>query len=61
MYRRLHPRAYLDRLYWNRESGRKVLISAEECIRIEKTLGFRKSKFRFLPGRTRTTTNRSSN
>ena len=50
MYRSLHPRANVDRLYWKRKNGGKGLTSVEECVRIEKTsLGF-------LPERTRTTT-----
>ena len=50
MYRSLHPRADVDRLYWMRKNGEKGLISVEECVKIEK------NKFRFLPEGTRTTT-----
>ena len=46
MYRSLHPKADVDRLYWKRNNDEKGLISVQECVRIEKT---------------RTTTNRSSN
>ena len=55
MNRRVHPRTYVDRFYWKRKSGGKGLISVEKCVRMLK------NKSRFLPERTRTTTNRSSN
>ena len=35
MYRSLHPRADVDRLYWKRKNGGKGFISVEECVRIE--------------------------
>ena len=41
MYRSLHPKADVDRLYWKRNNDEKGLISVQECVRIEKTsLGF---------------------
>ena len=55
MNRRVHPRTYVDRFYWKRKSGGQGLISVEGCVRMLK------NKSRFLPERTRTTTNRSSN
>ena len=33
MYRSLHPRADVDRLYWMRKNGEKGLISVEECVK----------------------------
>ena len=42
MCRRLHRKPDVDRLYGKRKSGGKGLISVEERITIEKTLGFRK-------------------
>ena len=42
MCKRLHPRPDVDRSYGKRKSDGKGLICVEECVRIEKTLGFRK-------------------
>ena len=54
MYRSLHPRADVDRLYWKR----KTVEGVDKCWRV---CSDRKNKFRFLPERTRTTfSNRSS-
>ena len=53
MYRSVHPRADVDRLYCERKNGRKSLISVEQCIRIEK------NNFGFLLERTRTTTTKA--
>ena len=55
MYRILHPRVFVDRLYWKRKDVGNG-PSVEECVWIEI------SRFRFLPERIRTaTTKRSSN
>ena len=53
MYRSVHPRADVDRLYCEMKNGRKALISVEQCIRIEK------NSFGFLLERTRTTTTKA--
>ena len=37
MYRRLHPRADVDRLYWKRKNDGNGLIRVEECVTTEKT------------------------
>ena len=37
MCRSLHSGAYVDGLYWKRKNSRNGLISAGECVRIEKT------------------------
>ena len=41
IYRRLHQREDVDRLYWTSKTSKKGLISAEECVSMRKTsLGF---------------------
>ena len=40
MYGELHPESHIDRLYVKRKEGGRGLISLEQCIREENSLGF---------------------